>query len=139
MFAVIVLLTAVCQSPVPSPPKPAASALAKPAATTRAAPAAGTAASERAKLIARRNARKRAAYVARTSREAAEAAAEAKAVKEAKAEFERTLPARLELNRQMLDRQATIERNAIMNRAVSAMEKQAGYSYPGQSPTQGPY
>lgn len=141
------------------PPRPArATAAAKPAASPAAkasavgnakkaragaaAPAAAASSSttaERARLIAKRRARKGAAYAARTAREAKEDADEAKAIKEAKAEFERTLPARLEAQRQMLKRQTDLERNMIMNRAVSAMEKAAGYSYPGQSPTVGAY
>lgn len=144
MLTVIVMAAAVCQAPARAdPPKPAASALAKPAAKAAAKPAARSAtptgAQERARLIAKRKARKSAAYAARVNREAREAADEAKAIKEAKAEFERTLPARLELRRQNLQRQATIERNVLLNRAVGAMERSAGYSYPGQSPMRGPF
>lgn len=125
-----------------APAKPAASALAP--ATARPAvakpsPGRGTAAEERARLIAKRRSRKAKAYAARVDREARADAAEARAVKEAKAEFERTLPARLELNRQMLQRQTDLERNVLLNRAVGAMERRAGYVYPGQSPMRGPF
>ena len=127
--------------PAAAPAKPPASALApaaKPAAV-RPSPGSGTAADERARLIAKRRARKAKAYAARVDREAKADAAEARAIKEAKAEFERTLPARLELNRQLLQRQTDVERNALMNRAVGAMERRAGYVYPGQSPMRGPF
>jgi hypothetical protein len=93
----------------------------------------------KAKLIAKRKAKKSAAYAGRLDREAREAEEEAAAIKEAKAEFERTLPARLENQRQLLQRQTDMERNMVLNRMAGAMERSAGYVYPGQSPTQGPF
>ena len=91
------------------------------------------------KLIAKRRARKSSAYAARLDREYREAVAAERAMELAKKEYKEMLPAMLENQRQMLQRQTDIERNQVLNRLAGAAERQAGYVYPGQSPTQGPY
>ena len=92
-----------------------------------------------AKLIAKRRGKKSAAYAARLDREAREAQEEAAALAEAKKEYKEMLPAMLENQRQMLQRQTDMERNQVLNRMAGAMERSAGYVYPGQSPRVGPY
>jgi len=144
MFTVILGVALVCQAPTPtrSPTAaPKASALARAPRVvpqTRAVPR-STRRTEADRLIARRKAHQHRAYVGRINREAREAQLEGRALQEAKAEFERTLPARLELSRQLLQRQTDLERNRLMQREVGAMERAAGLVYPGQSPIVGPY
>ena len=96
-------------------------------------------AQQRRKLIAKRRARASARYVHRVNQEALEAQQQARAAAAARAEYQRTLPMRLELRRQNLAAQANAVRNAELHRYVSAVERSAGYAYPGQSPTQGIY
>jgi hypothetical protein len=119
--------------PVKPPPQPAARAEVQPAAKPMPKPRlVPSSADERAKLIARRKA-KRAATAAREAHEQARAEAQAKQ------DAREMMPYLLEARRQDLQRQADIERNVLRNRAVGALERWAGYSYPGQSPTQGPF
>ena len=91
------------------------------------------------KLIAKRRGKKSAAYAARLDREEREAQEEAAALAAAKKEYKEMLPAMLENQRQMLQRQTDLERNQVLNRMAGAMERQSGYVYPGQSPRVGPY
>jgi hypothetical protein len=95
--------------------------------------------SDRGRLIARRRAKKSAAYAGRLDREYREAVAAEKAAETAKREYKEMLPAMLENQRQMLQRQTDLERNQVLNRLAGAAERSAGYVYPGQSPTMGPY
>lgn len=112
---------------------------AKPKAIAIPAKKGSSKAEENARLIAKRRSKKNAAYVTRTNREAAEDQAAIAAAKESQARFERTLPARLEMNRQAILAQDVANRGAFLNRAAGAMERSAGYVYPGQSPTQGTF
>lgn len=111
----------------------------RPAPDMAPAPSAGVAGREAAQLAARRRAKKSARYRARLDDEAREAAA-ARAQAEAEyREWKSLLPYALENQRQMLQRQTDRERNAVLDRMAGAMERRAGYVYPGQSPTVGPY
>lgn len=137
----VVILLALCQVPAPaSPPKASAVGTSRPKVErSERSERSEQAKREAAALIARNRARRRAAYVARTNREAAEAQVRAAAQAKAEKQYREMLPFLLENQRQQLNRQTAIERNAALNRAVSAMEREAGYVYPGQSPTVGPY
>ena len=141
MFSALVLAVALTgQAPPPAAQAaPRTPSVMKPRVAPRPAARVAQTADEKARLIAKRKAKKGAAYVARVNREAAEAQAQALAAAKAQKEAKELLPYQIELNRQALNRQSDIERNAALNRAVSAMERSAGYIYPGQSPTRGPY
>ena len=92
--------------------------------------------------MAKKRARARARSIA-DARRAVEASRQAAADQAA---YERMLPAiqaqeriALENQRQMLQRQTDIERNAVLNRLAGAAERSAGYVYPGQSPSVGSF
>jgi hypothetical protein len=118
--------------PAPRPAKAEARPAARPIPRPHPAP---VAADERAQLIARRKAKRAAAF----AREARAAQEQARAEEQAKKEAMEMMPYLLEARRQDFERQADIERNVLRNRAVGALERRAGYVYPGQSPTQGPF
>jgi hypothetical protein len=122
--SLIMAVTLMGQPPAPRP------------ATARPAPAA-TAAAE--KLIARRRAKKAATAADRYRSARAYEAQLAAEEEAARKEYKEMLPAMLENQRQMLQRQTDLERNQILNRLAGAAERSAGYVYPGQSPTMGPY
>jgi hypothetical protein len=90
-------------------------------------------------LIAKRKAKKTAAYARTLDREAKEAIAAARAARDYEKMYKEMLPYMLEDQRQQLERMSAAERNAALQRMAGAMERAAGYVYPGQSPTQGPY
>jgi hypothetical protein len=113
-----------------------------PKATRKPASPSGEKAAERARLLERRKAK----VIAKAKSSARKAEAFSRSQAELEAQYLKMLPyiqaqerINLEHQRQLLSRMTDIERNAALNRMVSAMEKQAGYSYPGQSPVVGPY
>jgi hypothetical protein len=136
MFSALILAASLAgQAPSALAPKPAD----KPAAKATKVDAKTA---ERAALLARRKARTRGKAVA--AERAAVAASRTRA--ELEAQYVKMLPflqeqerIALENQRQQLARMSDAERTAALNRMVSAMERQAGYVYPGQSPTVGPY
>jgi ATPase subunit of ABC transporter with duplicated ATPase domains len=123
-------------------PKAKATAAAKPAMKARVMTAKERAAAERAALMAKRKARSRA-------RSAADARADVAASRnqaQLEAQYLKMLP--LLQNQQRIDmegqRAALAQMNeqqrlAALNRMVGAMERSAGYIYPGQSPSVGPF
>jgi type III secretory pathway component EscV len=86
------------------------------------------------KLIAKRKAKKATAYTASIQRAEAERQASLRQAEADQKQYEKMLPYMLENQRQQLAAMAAAERNAALQRMASAMEKQAGYSYPGQMP-----
>ena len=121
-------------------PAPRRAATTTPAARPRATPAAAAdQADANRRMVAKRKSKKSARYAATLDREYREAVAAEKAAEAAKKEYKEMLPYMLENQRQQLQRQTDRERNAALNRLAGAAERQAGYVYPGQSPTVGPY
>lgn len=92
-----------------------------------------------AKLIDKRRTKKVTRYVARLDGEAREAEAMRKQAEAEYKEWKSLLPYQLEARRQDLQRMSDAERNRALGRMAGAMERQAGYIYPGQSPRVGPY
>ena len=88
---------------------------------------------QRGELIAKRRAKKNAAIVSRRRREAISATIEAQAAQARAAQAERMLPYQLEAQRQMLQRQSELERNAAYHRMAGALERLSGYYTPANS------
>jgi hypothetical protein len=124
MLSTLIITAAICgQQPAAKPAKPSALApKAKAQAPVHAKPApaedtGGPIATN--SLIAKRRAKKNAAYAARLRQEAAEARAQAKAMAEARKEFERQLPYLVQMRGQDLRRLSDAERNAMWNRYLN--------------------
>ena len=138
MFLAVVLLAGMTgQSPAPSALAPKAKATA-PAAKARPAPPPQPI-TRPMTPAQRRRAQKNAAYARGAARDAADAQIARQQAIAAQRQYERMLPYMLEAQRLEYNRATQAERNVILGRMAGAMERSAGYVYPGQSPSVGPY